>query len=419
MNFLNNIFSNQINFEAFHSYNNLIGVLSNGNLTEIMFFFENNPDIINNEFFHETHKYPIHYLFENNQFISTEIISYFIDNNCKLSYENESFSIINFLLNNNKITTNKVIDILNFLKENNFNFLSIDVNGNNIFHYLASSFHNSINIIYFFKDMEIDKNYKNAYTESPILISTRLNNTNFSLFLIEHGCDVNIVNSNNNTSLMYACMNNNGIICSKLLDYGANINFEDNQKDTPIFYASGCDNKGTSDLNLVKFLCLKGADINRKSSENFSIIHYAAGCLSQKYNIDIILFFIKLNIKYDTYDDYNMTFIDYLIKNNISKKELQSILSEIELEIPIKNSLVMSNFLENKYFKKNKVKSNTNFVCNISHLNLEENDKFYKCEYNHSFACENLLEWYKESNKYVCPLCFNLIDLSVVYEVIY
>ena len=359
--------------------------------------------------------YPIHYIFSNHD-LDINMIEYFLNKNCKLSYEDEINPIISYLFNNFGLSNNKVLSILEYLKLKDYDFLKTYENENNIYHYLSSSIYINTDIYNFF--LQIHRNYDelNTFMETPLLLATRNNNTEYSLLLIKNGCDINKTNHNNNTALMYACMNNNGILITKLLEYGAELNYADNQNDICFFYACGCDNKAYPDLNLVKLLYMKGADIHKTSDENFSVLHYAAGCLTKRASIDTIIYLIRIGVKTDIFDINGKTFIDYLIKYEDSNV-INKFLEFINLSIPLKNSLIVNEF-NTDLIKIKETKLNKNIICNICHTDLEEGDKYYMCKYNHCFDNEYLLEWYKESQKNVCPLCFELIDLSCLYHII-
>ena len=87
-----------------------------------------------------------------------------------------------------------------------------------MYHYLASSNivleDNILNKIFEILDKN-NINKKNSYEITPILMSSRLNNTQICNFLIKKNCDLNLTNSNGNTPLMYACMNSNVDIVKK------------------------------------------------------------------------------------------------------------------------------------------------------------------------------------------------------------
>lgn len=398
-------------------YLRMIAKLSTDTFSAIKIYLEDNTYLhqyLNSYYKHKV--YPIHYIFSNHD-LSIEMIDYFISYDCKLYYENEYNLILLYLLNNTGLTNNKVLNILEYLKLRDYNFLKNDIYNNNVFHYLSRSIHMNKKIFNLILNINRDYDKLNHNNNTPLLIATRENNTKYCLFLIENGCDVNKVNHNNNTALMYACMHNNGILVTKLLEYGADLHYADNQKDIPFFYACGCDNKDIPNLDLVKFLYMKGADIHKRSHENFSVLHYAAGCLSKRTSIDTIIYLIRIGVNTDLFDVNGKTFIDYLVQYEEDVNNINNLLDLINLTIPLKNSLIINEYDKDKFIKINKIVLKGNVKCNISHTNLEEEDKYYMCEYNHYFDNEYLISWYKESKKYVCPLCFKIIDLSCLYSI--
>lgn len=398
-------------------YFKMINILSINTLDAIKTYLDDDTELysyLNYSF--KPKLYPIHYIFSNNN-LSIEMIEYFISHNCKLYHDNEHNLILYYLLNNISLTNNKVLSILEYLKLIDYDFFKNDISNNNVFHYLSSSIHMNKEIFDFI--LKNNKNYDqlNKSMETPLLRATRENNTKYSLLLIENGCDVNKVNHNNNTALMYTCMHNNGLLTTKLLEYNAELNSADNQKDIPFFYACGCDNKGIPNLDLVKFLYMRGANIHKTSHENFSVLHYAAGCLSKRASIDTIIYLIRIGVNTDIFDINGKTFIDYLIQYK-DTHSINNLLDRIDLTIPLKNSLIINKYNEEKFIKKKKIILKDNIKCNISHINFKKGDKYYMCEYNHCFDNEYLLAWYEESKKYVCPLCFNPINLSCLYSII-
>jgi len=410
--------SNNTNYNIFKNYIQMITILVISNLDDIKKFFENNPNLL--IFINCCYKrkiYPIHYIFSNTN-LSIEMIDYFVLNNCKLYYENEDELIIKRLLNNTGLTKKKVIDILYYLKDHNYNFSKKDEKKENIFHYLTKSIHINKTIFDFFNKNCGKKDDLNVNMVTPLLMSTYNNNTMISLFLIESGCDINKINHNNNTPLMYACMHNNSDVIFQLLEKGADLNYSDNQQDIPFFYSCGCDNKGIPDINIVKFLYLKGAEIHKTSYENLSPLHYAAGCLSKIVSIPVIMYLISIGVNTDILDVHSKTFLDYLIEYEPNINVVKELINQIKLTIPLKNSLIINKLIIDNIIKIKKIKLEESKKCNITHSNFESGDTFYVCEHNHSFDSEYLLEWYNESKKYVCPLCFKIIDLSCVYLVI-
>lgn len=412
-NILNYFSGNSLNDQIiFNDYIIMINILSTNNFENIKLFFEQNNIIINfiNNYFQKK-IYPIYYLFSNPN-LNIEIIEFILSLGTKLSFDNEDKSIVENLLNNADITDSNVLQILQFLKEKNYDF-----NKCNIHYILSSSLHMNNDIFNMFKGKEYDKNiyYNSIYDTTPLLISTGLNNTIYANLLLDcEDCNVNKVNNNNNTALMYACMNNNLVLINKLIERGADPNVRDNQGDVAFFYSCGCDTKNHINIDVVKHLYSLGFDIHQKSEDDFTAIHYASGCFKEIYDLNLVIYLIEIGIDTECIDKNGKTFLDYLIKFYDKQIIFDKLIKNINLGINLKNSIVINN-LDYNICNIEKVSSKEQIKCNILHSNIESGDCFYKCEYNHCFDKNVLLQWYQESKKYKCPLCMNVIDLSKVY----
>lgn len=371
---------------------------------------------------------PICYIFMNEN-LNEEMIDFFLDLNFKLNYDNENKLITFYLLNNEFISISKKIELIKYLKHKNYNFLNKDQNNNNIFHYLSTvkNLNNEVYEVIFKYCMEI--NELNYYSETPLLLSTNENNDEYTKFLISKGADVNLTNRNYNSCLMYSCMNSNLEISKLLILNGAEINCYDMQKDTPLFYACGCDNKTNLNLDLIKFLISKNAKFNTVSEEGFSALHYASGCTSKSVNLEVLKYLINIKVDIDLIDHDNNFFIEYLFKNASIYKVL-SFLKTLNLSVKLKNSLILK--FDQDLWKISSLKLFTYYdfkeqdsicnlcindeICNkcmICHDNFE--NKIVKCKNSHYFDNECIIKWFTESKKNVCPLCFDIINLSEIY----
>jgi hypothetical protein len=167
---------------------------------------------------------------------------------------------------------------------------------------------------------------------------------------------------------------------------------------------------------------MKGAKINVFSHENFSPLHYASGCLNAIPNTEVILYLISIGVNPDILDINNKTFFDHLLENEKNKDQIINLINNINLTINLRNCLILNKkTLEEIGYNVSNIITETdeyqsiNPMCCISHSELESGDKYFKCNHNHCFDKSYLLEWYQQSKKYVCPLCFSVIDLSQVY----
>lgn len=397
------------------NYFKMLNILASESLNSIILFFEENNNMFQYlNFYFNKLIYPIHYLFENPN-LDVEMIEFLVFNKSKLSYKDEDKSIIQILINNTGISDDTVLKILNYLKDNSYDFNFIDIRNNNIHHLLANGIHINEDIFNIFSDN--NKNTLNEIGETPLLISTRLNNDTYTNLLLESkDCDINLVNTNNNCALMYACMNNNKNIIDKLLNLGADINQKDNQKDVPLFYLCGCDTKTELDLELIKYFCSKGCNINEVSEDSYTCLHYASGCYSTFVSIEVVKYFLEIGVEESCIDKRGHTFIDYLVDFYEKDYIYDFLFKEKELSINIKNSLILNEF-NISFLKQVNCKFDKNLKCNISHCQIESNEMFYKCTFGHCYDNDLLIKWYKESKKYLCPLCMNVVDLSIIYKV--
>lgn len=413
-NILNYYSSN--NFEEntiYKEYVEMIDILSNEDLENAKKFFINKSNIIEFINFHIKLIYPIFYLF-NNSNLTLDYVKFLINLGAKLSFENEEKSILENLLNNTCISDSKVLEILNFLKDNNFDFKKKNKYGCNIHYYLSSCIHLNNDIFNLFIEKDFDKNASHSiYKETPLLISTRINNDFYASLLLDcDDCDVNLLNYNNNSALMYACMNNNYNLINRLVSRGVDPNLKDNQGDVAFFYSIGCDTKNEIDIDLVKHLVKLGFNIHQKSNDNFTALHYASGCFNNLHNLNVVKYLIEIGLDTESIDKKGKTFLDYLIQNYDSKTIFKEIIQNLNLGINLKNSIILNeldiNLLEI-------INSDGVEKCNISHCEIESGESFYKCKYNHCFDKELLIKWYHECDKHQCPLCLQPIDLSKVY----
>ena len=399
-------------------YDKMIKILFTEKLENIITFFKKNSHMLEYiNFYNGLHTYPIHFLFQNVN-LDVNMIDLLVFYKAKLYYENEEVSIINYLLNNTNLNNKKVYDILKYLLDNNYDFNKC---GNNmtIFHYLGESNYVDKDILNLFNEYDVNK--RNNMLETPIMNAIRENNIVVTEYLLNReDCDLNILNNNNNTLLMYAAMNNNIKTISVLIKKGCDVNYSDNQGDVPLFYACGCDNKGTPDLDIIKYLVLNECDINSVSTNGQTALHYASGAApgcENSPNLDIINYLIRIGVDLNKLDFNNKTFLDYLLWYYNINYLYENLLKNIPLETEITNTLIINNMnLEKKFIKKIMVESKEDLICGISRCPIEKDEFYYKCKFDHYFEKDLLFEWYKKSTKYSCPLCFGVIDLSKEYQ---
>ena len=415
--YISNIIFQNINFEINDSNVNFLCFLSklySKSLDYLTDYLENIDKEKLNSLLnkHDENKmYAIHYLCINKDF-NIDYLKLYLKYNNTLSFDNENRNLIYYLIKYNNLST----DIIEYLISINYNFYFLDTDVKfTIYHYLANNL-NEINeycLDIIFNHVKNDFiNKKNLYETAPILIATRLNNKLICNKLIDYGCNVNIKNNNNNTCLMYACMNSNYKLAKKLIENKADINAIDNQKDMPLFYACGCDNKSELDLDLIKYLVDKGAKLDCISEDNNTPLHYASQYF---YHYEIIKYLLSLDINPNILNKENKTFIEYIDNTN----EVIYFLENFNLikYKNIKNSIlikygkdpIFDNFFDIEPIELDS-KERTCLICKS-----EFESKIVKCENNHCFDLDCILEWYNTENK-SCPFCFKNIDIFKIYK---
>ena len=80
-------------------------------------------------------------------------------------------------------------------------------------------------------------------------------------------------------------------------------------------------------INIVKFLVSKGADIHQKD-DNDNLLHIA--CRYNITNIDIIKFLIEKNVNINSLDNFNNNISYYLLNSNLSYHDLNTIFNKLK-----------------------------------------------------------------------------------------
>tara|TARA_Y100000991_G_C21970891_1_gene349381 strand:+ start:611 stop:1957 length:1347 start_codon:yes stop_codon:yes gene_type:complete len=443
MEILNYSNTNDIELLVSDIYNDFLkcsSLLKNFTFDKIKIYFENNKRVLKLcSYYIKYEVYLIHYVFMNPN-LNIDMLKYFIiDNGFSMNYD-EEYRLISYYLFNNLLDYDIIGNILKFLKNNNYNFLSKDIDHNNIYHYLIDiDISNEIyHLIYSYTQ---DINCKNLNEDTPFLLACQKNNKDYIDFLLSKNVNVQLVNSNNNNSLMYACMNNNYDLVLKLINL-IDVNTCDNQNDNPLFYACGCDNSGNLDKKIIDILLEKGCNINNKSIDNQNALHYASGANTNIVNFDIIKYLLTLDLDYELIDNFNKTFLDYVFEfeSNINKDKIIDIVLNIKLTTNLKNSIFIKNFKLNNeinLLKENNIETNIEdnylltFIRNNKILNniktdinddekchicqdniLNCDNKIIKCINNHFYHKECIYKWFDTPKKYNCPVCTCKIDLS-------
>ena len=416
-----------------------------------------------NSYYVENGIFPIHYIFMN-KYITIDMIDFVLSKGFKLKYENESESITYYLLKQD-LEEDRVLEILNYLKEKSYDFMKINkITKSNIFNEIAVCECKSIKIYDFIYNINNDINNK-LFNFSPLMTAAKTNNEELFCYLLNKNTNYNDANSNNNSILMYCCMNSNLELVKKLIENGVDINKKDNQNDSAIYYACGCELKTEINYELIKLLLENGADISGSNDDGHNALHYCCGSYQIyrfEINFDVIKLLIQNNCDTTKIDSSNKTFLDYLVQNSNDYNSIKEIINLLNLTYFQKNKLIIKynnlsfnedeeedreynivniNFPENAFntesiennnlsvnlIEYNKLvedldlieyiekdKEDTNNRCTICFENCE-NSRFVKCVNNHCFHDTCINSWIKESNKIDCPLCTNEMILSKIY----
>ena len=208
-----------------------------------------------------------------------------------------------------------------------------------------------------FKSNNIDINTTDPKYGNTLLMMTLINNQ-FESFksLIKFGADVNIHNSFDSTSAIHFACDNLPIgtdleYIKILLEKGADVNDISNLRyaNTPLLQACRKIYSQNSDLETVKYLVSKGADINY-TSESDNIFALKVSITFKNY--DIALFLIENGA------DYNRPFY---LKDGIIRKENDYIMdvlaySFVELESQdYLDKMSLINYLEEKGLQYNRL----------------------------------------------------------------
>ena len=397
-------------------YNDLVFYLSNEDKESIINFINKNNESLKEIINISTFKiYPIHYLCIND-IIDIELIEILINIGFKLQNGLEQKTILFYLLKFKTIN----LEILNLLKDNDFDFNTKDIYNENILHYLCYYEYDD-DIFNFIKD-NINEQLVNQFDVqplTPLLLSTQINNNKTTYNLLKLNCNINNRNYNNNTSLMYACMNNNLKLVQKLIDMGGDINLIDNQNDIAFFYACGCDNKDKLNLELIKYLISLNIDKKHLSEDNYNALHYASGVNNNNTDYLVIDYLLSINIDPNIICNIKKkTFIYYFYKNSknkiLDKQNIKKMIKKYDLikYENINNDLIFlfyddDEFLDILKFNKTIVNKLDSF-CLICKDSFESKSKIISCKNNHHIDLECMIIY--NNNK--CPLCLEIINIK-------
>lgn len=118
----------------------------------------------------------------------------------------------------------------------------------------------------------------------------------------------------------------NSIFEQKIFGITKFINDEDNQGETPLFYA--CEN--TEPGQIIKYLVENGADISKKSIDDYFIHRYIESCKNQ-IDMEVLTYLMNKGLDVNVSDYFGNKPIHYLCKNKyISKESFDCIVGDPE-----------------------------------------------------------------------------------------
>ncbi len=151
---------------------------------------------------------------------------------------------------------------------------------------------NNLDIVNYLISKGANKFVLNNNQETLLSYTTGHENVTMAKFLIENGLDVNEKNINQETVVLQsffkwqACSGNPSFELAQLfIDYGADINAQNNSGSVAIHCAAL-----TGNLNSIKFLLKRGANINIRDKEGLSALDYA-----MKYDLTLTQIYLKSN----------------------------------------------------------------------------------------------------------------------------
>ena len=163
---------------------------------------------------------------------------------------------------------------------------------------------------------------------TPLIYAVKINSLEIVKLLIEKDADINIKDIWGYTALMYACINNNLEIVKLLIKKGANVNAQDNGSWTALMHACQKANFKPGEL-----LNDDEIDIGIKTQDNNRLTALMYAIYDYKTDLNIIKYLIEKNADINIIDDYGNTALAYAIDKK--NKEIIDLLIEKKANIEI------------------------------------------------------------------------------------
>uniref|UniRef100_A0A336N437 CSON006168 protein n=1 Tax=Culicoides sonorensis TaxID=179676 RepID=A0A336N437_CULSO len=177
------------------------------------------------------------------------------------------------------------------IKEEIINTNSTYKDGKTLLHFAAS--YKKLKIVEFLIKNKVEKNVRDKDGRTPLQVAIESKSFKIFNYLVEYGADV-YIKDYNDTALLHSAVRSDGLKMVKLLikNYKFDVNVKDSNQRTPLHDAISRtplhDAISRSNLEIVKYLIDRGADVNAKDSNERTALHEVA----KHSNLEIVKYFI-------------------------------------------------------------------------------------------------------------------------------
>ena len=260
------------------------------------------------------------------------------------------------------------LDNIKMLVQNGADIQTSSSNGSTVLHF-ASHLSNQEVVEFLLKLNEISVNATDNSNQTPLMHACydggRLNNIKM---LIQNGADIQASSSNGSTVLHFASSNSNQEVVEFLLKLnGISANVTTNNNETPLMYAC-CDG---GRLDNIKFLIQNGADIQTRSSNGSTILHFA----SRNSNQEVVEFLLKLNeISVNARDNRNRTPLMYACYDGVCLDNIKMLIQNgADIQASDSNGSTVLHFASS-----NSNQEVVEFLLKLNEISVNATNNFYK-----------------------------------------
>lgn len=192
--------------------------------------------------------------------------------------EKLGIDVIDELVNFDKQTEDKFIEMAKYLLDHGADIESFDEEGETLVSLTGSrNFEKAFDFLVDYSQNALKKPLQ-LIKHKNILISIAICGKNMQFFekVINIGADVNWTDGTGYTALMAACAWGNYEMCSKLVEMGANVNAREHGRHRVYTVLHHLCEKGDDNVQILELLVAKGADIHLTESEGKNALHIAA-----------------------------------------------------------------------------------------------------------------------------------------------